>query len=160
MLEKINKKFEETGCDAIHGNLLYMDEETMTHPQRKWITKSTNIRTGNITAHPTLYVSKEAYKKLGLYNLKYKIAADYDFMVRLLTNKDIKLEYINEYLIYMRHGGTSSDGLKGYKKSLKDSYNVLKDNHIKFPAFISLLRIIKTLWQMVTAKFVKIEERK
>lgn len=145
-------------CDGIHGNLLFMDAETMTKPQRKWITKSTNIKTGNITAHPTLYLKKEVYDKLGLYNLKYKVVSDYDFMVRLLLDKDITLKHINEYLVYMRIGGASTQGLKGYLYNLKESYQILKDNKVRFPAFISFLRIIKTLSQMITAKFFKIKE--
>ena len=57
----------------------------------------------------------------------------------------------------MRLGGASSNGIKGYLYNLKESYRVLKDNNIKFGAIISFIRIIKTIWQMVTAKFVKIK---
>jgi len=158
ILKTISETIEKTNCDGIHGNLLYMDEETMTKPQRKWVTKSTNIRRGNITAHPTLYLKKEIYDKLGLYDLKYKVVADYNFMVKLLLNKNINLVHINEYLIYMRLGGVSSNGLKGYVYSLKESYKVLKDNNVKHAAIISFIRIIKTVWQMITAKFIKIKE--
>lgn len=158
VLKTISETIEKTNCDGTHGNLLYMDEETMTKPQRKWITKSTNIKTGNITAHPTLYLKKEVYDKLGLYDLKYKVVADYNFMVKLLLNKDINLVHINEYLIHMRLGGVSSNGIKGYIYNLKESYIALKDNNIKFAAIISFIRIIKIVWQMVTAKFVKIKD--
>ena len=158
VLSTIAKTIEEKNCDGIHGNLLFMDAETMTKPQRKWITKSTNIRTGNITAHPTLYLKRKVYDKLGLYNLKYKIVADYDFMVKLLLDKDIKLVHINKYLIHMRVGGTSTEGLKGYIRNLKESYLVLKDNKVRFALFISFLRIIKTIGQMIKAKFMKKDE--
>ena len=158
ILSKIASTIAKNNCDGIHGNLLFMDAETMTKPQRKWITKSTNIKTGNLTAHPTLYLKKEVYDKLGLYNLKYPIVSDYDFMVRLLLDKDINLVHINEYLIHMRIGGTSTSGLKGYYNNLKESYNILKDNHVRFPAFISFIRVIKTILQMITAKFEKIKE--
>lgn len=158
VLNTIAQTIKEKECDGVHGNLLYMDEETMTKPQRKWITKSTNIKTGNVTAHPTLYLKREVYDKLGLYDLKYRVVSDYDFMVKLLTDKSIKLEHINEYLIHMRLGGASSAGLKGYLYNLKESYQILKDNKIKFAAIICVIRIIKTIWQMITAKFVKIKE--
>ena len=158
VLKIIEETIRQNNCDGIHGNLLYMDSATMTKPQRKWITKSTNIKTGNITAHPTMYLKKEVYDKNGLYNLKYKIVSDYDFMVRVLVDKDIKLIHINRYLIHMRIGGASSAGIKGYLYNLKESYIILKDNNIKFPIFICILRIIKTIWQMIAAKFVKIKE--
>ncbi|MBE5820672.1 MAG: glycosyltransferase [Clostridiales bacterium] len=104
ILEIISETVEKNKCDGIHGNLLYMDYETMSKPQRKWITKSTNVKTGNILAHPTLYLTKEAYDKMGLYDLKYKVVSDYDFMVKLLLNKEINLVHINKYLIHMRIG--------------------------------------------------------
>ena len=158
VLGKIAETVETNKCDGVYGNLLYMDHETMSKPKRKWITKSTNVRTGNILAHPTLYLKKEVYDEMGLYDLKYKVVSDYDFMVKLLISKKYNLVHIKEYLIHMRLGGASSAGLKGYLYNLKESYQILKDNKIKFAAIISVIRIIKTIWQMITAKFVKIKE--
>ena len=156
VLNIIEETIRNNDCDGIHGNLLYMDSETMTKPQRKWITKSTNIKTGNIMAHPTMYLKREVYDKKGLYDLKYKIVSDYDFMVKVLIDKNIKLIHINKYLIHMRLGGASSAGIKGYLRNLKESYIILKDNKIKFPIIICVIRIVKTILQMITAKLVKV----
>jgi len=154
VLSKIASSIKNS--DGIHANLLYMDPETMKKPVRKWITKSTNIRKGNITAHPTLYLKKEVYQEIGNYNLDYKIVADYDFMIRLLKDNKYKLEYINEYLIHMRAGGVSSNGIKGYVNNLKEAYKVLKNNKIRPACLIIIIRIFKTVWQMVKAKFTKV----
>lgn len=156
VLSKIANAIKKTNSDGIHANLLYMDPETMTKPVRKWITKSTNIRKGNITAHPTLYLKKEVYDEVGNYNLDYKIVADYDFMIRVLKDNKYKLEHINEYLIHMRAGGVSSNGLKGYVNNMKEAYKVLKNNKVKPAAIIVLIRIFKTIMQMVRAKITKI----
>lgn len=158
VLGEIAHTIENNKCDGIHGNLLYMDTETMTKPKRKWITKSTNIKKGNMMAHPTLYLKKEIYDKLGLYSLKYKVNADYNFMINLLSHKEIKLIYIDKFLIHMRLGGESSAGIKGYWKNLKEAYQILKDNKIRFALWIIMVRVIKTIWQMITAKFIKIKE--
>jgi glycosyltransferase len=109
---------------------------------------------GWIPAHPTLYLKKDVYNKIGLFNLKYKVVSDYDFMIRLGLNKNIKLFYIKDYLIHMRYGGASNNGLKGYLYNLKESYQILKDNKIKCALIVSLFRIIGTIFQMITAKFV------
>lgn len=156
VLSKIANIIKKTNSDGIHANLLYMDPETMTKPVRKWITKSTNIRKGNITAHPTLYLKKQVYDEVGNYNLDYKIVADYDFMIRVLKDNKYKLEHINEYLIYMRAGGVSSNGIKGYINNMKEAYKVLKNNKVKPAAIIVLIRIYKTIMQMVKAKITKI----
>lgn len=124
----------------------------MSKPKRIWKEKRDKVEKGWHPAHPTLYLKKEVYDKIGNYNLKYKIVADYDFMLRMLADKQIKLEYIDEYLVYMRIGGTSTDGIKGYKKNLKEAHQVLVANNIKHPYLVDFYRIIKTLKQMALAK--------
>jgi len=153
VLEKIVNKFKETNCDGTYANLVFMDEETMHIPKRIWREKRGKVQKGWHPAHPTLYLKKQVYDKIGMFNLKYKIAADFDFMLRMLLDKQIKLEYIDEYLVYMRIGGTSTDGIKGYKKNLKESHQVLVANNIKHPYMVDFYRIIKTLKQIFLSKF-------
>lgn len=153
ILEKIATKFSMTNCDGIYGNLIFMDEETMSKPQRIWKSKKGNMKFGWHPAHPTLYLKKDVYNKIGLFDLQYKIVADYDFMLRLMKDKSINLEYINEYLIYMRVGGVSTDGIKGYKKNLKESHQALVNNGIKNAYMVNILRILKTIKQMIMSKF-------
>lgn len=124
----------------------------MSIPQRIWKEKRGKVEYGWHPAHPTLYLKKEVYDKIGLYDLKYKIVADYDFMIRMLLDKEIKLECIDEYIVHMRVGGTSTEGFKGYKNNLKEAHQVLVKNNIKHPYFIDFYRIIKTLKQMMISK--------
>ena len=155
VLEKIVNKFTETNCDGTYANLVFMDEETMKIPQRVWKHPKGNYKMGWHPAHPTLYLKKSVYEKVGLFNLEYRIAADYDFMLRMMKMEDIKLEYIDDFIVFMRTGGTSTDGLKGYKKNLKESHKVLVNNNIKFAYLVDFKRIIKTLNEMVKSKIVK-----
>lgn len=157
VLKTIVNKFEETNCYGTYANLVFMDEETMSIPQRVWKSKKGKIKDGWHPAHPTLYLKREVYDKIGLFNLKYRIAADYDFMIRMMKDKDIKLEYIDKYIIYMRSGGTSTAGLKGYIKNLKEANLVLKNNNIKHPCLVNIKRIIKTINQMIKSKFIKLK---
>lgn len=153
VLETIVNTFEQTNCDGTYANLIFMDEETMIKPKRIWRNPKGKVKNGWHPAHPTLYLKKEVYNKIGLFNLQYKVVADYDFMLRMLQNKEIALQYIDEYLIYMRAGGTSTAGMKGYIRNLKESHQVLKDNHIKYPYFVDLLRIIRTIKQVILSIF-------
>lgn len=156
VLEKIVNKFMDEKCDGTYANLIFMDEKTMTNPQRIWKSANGKIENGWHPAHPTLYLKKEIYDKVGLFNLKYKICADYDFMIRMIKDESIKLKYINDYIVYMRLGGTSTNGIKGYIKNLKEANIVLKDNNIKYPYIVNIKRICKTIKQMLLSKFIKI----
>ena len=118
----------------------------MKKPLRNFIPKTGNYKVGWYPPHPTLYLKKDIYKRYGLYDLKYKIAADYDFMLRIMKN-NVKLSYINDYLICMRGGGVSTNGFKGYFKSFNESLKVLRHNNIKCPLFVNILRTFNILKQ-------------
>ncbi len=148
ILEKIVYQLKKNNADGIYGDLIFMDEETMTKPQRIWKSPKGKVEFGWHPAHPTLYLKREIYDKIGMFDLQFKICADYDFMIRMLQDKEIKLDYLEEYLVFMRVGGTSTAGIKGYIKNLKESHQVLVKNKIKFPYFVDFLRIIKTIKQM------------
>lgn len=72
--------------------------------------------------HPTLYLKKSVYDKYGLYKTDYRISADYEFMIRILKNKKVKLSYLPEVLIYMSHGGTSTNSLGAYLAGMKEGH--------------------------------------
>lgn len=155
VLNNIVDRFQKTNCDGTYANLIFMDEETMKKTVRIWRNSTGKLEKGWHPAHPTLYLKKEVYDKIGDFNLKYRIVSDYDFMIRLMKEKSIKLEYIDEYIIHMRAGGTSTAGVKGYLKNLEESHRVLVDNKIKGPYLVDLRRIMKTLKEMLISKFKK-----
>lgn len=144
----IAEKFKTQNCDAVYSDLMFMDAETMSKPIRKWISKTGNYKFGWHPPHPTLYVKKEVYDNIGSFDLQFKIAADYDFMIRLMKSSK-KLEYIPKTLVYMRAGGVSTNGLSGYINNLKEAHRVLKKNKIPCAIFVDIIRIIKTLFQFI-----------
>ena len=154
VLSLINKNLEKSDYNGVHADLLYVSED-LKEPKRKWVAKEGKIKNGWMPAHPTLYLKKEVYEKKGLYDLNFKIVSDFDFIVRICNDSSIKLKYIPENLIYMRLGGVSSAGIKGYIKNVKEANKVLKHNNIKFSEFVIFKRFIKTILQYINAKFVK-----
>ena len=153
VFKQIIECFENEKCDGTYSDLKILDEN-LNKVVRRFKAKKGNYKLGWYPPHPTLYLKKEVYEKYGNYDLNYRIAADYDFMLRIMKNK-IKLSYIKDDLVYMRSGGASTDGLKGYKKSFKESINVLKKNNIKFPYLVNYLRTFKIFKQIIIGKFSK-----
>ncbi len=87
--------------------------------------------------HPSSFVRIDVYNKLGLFNQQYKIAADYDFVMRCVEDK-INIRYIDEIICNFRDGGISNTN---WKKSLKESLIIKKiyDNSRIIP-YITFLR--------------------
>ena len=146
VISKMVAIMEKEGTDGVHGDLNYMDGEKII---RKWRNGQGSIRTGWMPGHPTLYLKKEVYEKYGLYKMDYRISADYEFMIRILKDKQVKLSYIPEVLIKMAHGGTSTKSLGAYLEGMKEGHRALKENGVKFAFVTDILRTLRVLKQFL-----------
>ena len=138
---------DDPECVGAHADLIYATEEKVVRYWKMGPQKS--IRWGWMPGHPTLFLKKEIYEKYGMYNPDYTIAADYEFMIRFLKNKENKLVYLPEVIIRMYYGGTSTSNSGSYLLSLKEGHRALKDNGIKGAMIIDFLRTCRVLTQFV-----------
>lgn len=143
-IEKIVDAIVDSGMDGAHSDLVYCKDGRII---RKWKMGEGDIKQGWMPAHPTLFLKKEVYQKYGGYKENYKCAADYEFMVRILKNQDVKLKYIPETLVSMFYGGTSSGGIRSYWVSFKEGIKALKENEVKDAYRITLKRMCKVVRQ-------------
>ena len=90
-------------------------------------------------------LKREVYEKYGLYKTDYRIAADYEFMVRFLNEN--RIAYIPETLISMYYGGTSNNDIVSYFRSFTEGNRALRESVYKFCLGISLIRTIRVLLQ-------------
>ncbi len=63
------------------------------------------LRRGWMPPHPTFFVKRNIYEQYGAFDNTFKIAADYDIILRFLGKYQISTHYIPEVLIKMRLGG-------------------------------------------------------
>lgn len=148
LISAIEKGDVDGDCRYVgaHCDLYYMDGEKIV---RKWKMGQGYIGQGWMPGHPTLFLKREIYEKYGLYNTKYMISADYEFMTRFLKNPDNRLAYVPEVLVGMYYGGTSTNGAGSYLKSLKEGHQALKENNYSHAWLIDLKRTLRVLKQFV-----------
>lgn len=154
VLSIIADTFMRNKCDAIYSDLLFKDQN-MEKIERVWKAGKGSIHTGWHPPHPTLYIKSDVFRRTGEFKLKYSIAADFDFMVRLMKMPDLKICYIPQCLIFMRIGGASTGGLKNYLRSLKQSGDSLKENGEGPVIVINGCRIVRVLLQFAKGKMVR-----
>lgn len=134
------------GTDGVHGDLIYRkDGKTI----RTWHQGQGKLVTGWMPGHPTLYLKRNIYEKYGMYKEDYKIAADYEFMVRCLKEGTVRLSYLPEVLVYMEYGGTSNRSLGAYIESFKEGHRALKENKVRFTWFTDICRTVRVLTQFL-----------
>jgi glycosyltransferase len=152
VLSNIKRTLLNTNLDGVYGNLLYF-REIKEIPNRTWISctfEYKKLRWGWMPPHPTMFLKRNVYLLAGLFDTSYKIAADYDFILRIFKNQQFKLQFENQFIICMRYGGISSNWRNQLKKSRED-YKVLLNNGFIFPALTLLVKILRK-----TVQFKKI----
>ena len=148
-------ELERTKADFIYGNGLFVDIEDTNRIVRNWISGSyakDKVRRGWLPLHPTVYIRREALMKWGLYDESFKIAADSDFLVRYLYETDLKVAYLNEYIVRMRMGGLSTDRKRMKQKWAEDMR--LYRAHGFNPYWALMLKIVSKVPQFIKAKFM------
>lgn len=88
------------------------------------------LRKGWMPPHPTLYLRREVFDRWGLYDTGFRIAADYDAMLRYLVRGRIRLAYIPEVLVCMRMGGESNRSLGRVVRKSREDYRAICKNRV------------------------------
>jgi len=114
VLSKIAAAFEVSDADCCYGDLCYVKQLDTSKIVRYW--RSAPFRPGLFgkgwcPPHPTFFVKRLVYERLGGFKLDLKIAADVELMARFLEVGRISSYYIPEVLVHMRMGGASNRSL-------------------------------------------------
>lgn len=137
------RAIQNQGCAGAHANLVYAEGNRIV---RRWEMGQGNIREGWMPGHPTLFLRREVYEHYGLYKTDYQVAGDYEFMVRILKDDEVKLAYVPETIIRMFYGGTSTK-MKGYLTSLREGHRALTENGIPSAWQIDFRRMVRVMRQ-------------
>jgi len=117
--------------DCVFGDLIYTD--TDENIKRTWKGSAFNkgvFKKGWMPAHPTFYCRRSVYEKLGLYDDSFKIAGDFELMLRFLEKHNIRSKYIPRTLVNMKVGGASNNGIKSKLDILKEEFRAFNQNNI------------------------------
>jgi glycosyltransferase len=110
--------------DAVYGDLQYVSAIDPSKVIRLWKSgqySKERLKRGWMPPHPTFYMKRDCYEKFGAFDLNYRIAGDYDSLLRYLWAGNISMSYCEHVLIKMRVGGASNRSLKNiWRKSCED----------------------------------------
>ena len=131
IIEMIAEAFDQANCDAVYGDLVYVSKTDTSKVVRYWKSNPFDVRRfrhGWMPPHPTLFMAREVYKKYGVFNLKYRIASDYDLMLRTVGSGELTCEYLPHIITKMRIGGASNKSLKNIWQKSYEDWQALKQN--------------------------------
>ena len=151
VLSNVAKEIGE--LDGVYGDIHFVNPADLTKSVRKYSSKSfstSKMKMGFMPAHPSFYCRKKVFDKVGLYDTSFKIAADFEFLLRALYIHGIKTKYIPLDFVTMRTGGISTSGLQSHKKILLEHLKAYRKNGVKSNPFLEGMRYAFKLGEMVS----------
>ncbi|KRW64912.1 glycosyl transferase [Pseudomonas sp. TTU2014-066ASC] len=143
----------DPALEVLMGDVDFVSDEDLNKPVRVYRATGFRpwmLRLGLMPPHPAVFVRKSAYERIGLYKLGYKIAADFDFLVRLLLIGGAKYRVSGAHWVRMRTGGASTAGWRSNLISTREMLRSLRENDVFSCTPLLLLRLpIKLLRQVL-----------
>lgn len=124
VLQRVAEVFRENErnndiVDAVYGDVHYVKPENLRRCVRYYSSKGfcrSRMKMGFMPAHPSFYCRREIYNRYGLFDTQFKIAADFELLLRLIYIHRIKTRYLEMDFVTMRTGGASSSGFASHRK--------------------------------------------
>lgn len=152
---------KEYTIDALYGDVHYVDSQDTNKIVRFYssrLFRRSWMRFGFMPAHPSFYCRKETYDRYMIkgcyFNTSYKIAADFENLLRMIFVHKIKTIYIKKDFVTMRTGGASSSGITSHKQINKDHLRALKENGINSNYFFLSIRYLYKILELIYSKIM------
>lgn len=152
VLSTIANFFKHNDAEAIYGDIHFINDKNPDKCVRYYSSaffRPWLLRFGFMPAHPSFYVRREVYEKYGLYSLDYKIASDYDMMVRLFHKYKIRAKYIKKDFVTMRIGGVSTKNIRNRILITREDVKACKNNGMYTNSFFISIKYFYKIFEFI-----------
>ena len=161
VLETIAREFVSPAApDAIYGDVHYVDEKDITKVVRYYSSKkftSKRMCMGYMPAHPSFYVRRECYERYGTFDTTFRVAADFENLLRMIYINKIRTRYVAKDFVAMRMGGASSSGLKSHLRIVSDHFEAFRKHGLTPSYVLYFLRYVKKLFEFSKKNRAKVD---
>jgi len=158
ILKQIADEFQQnTKLDAVYGDVHFVNPDNLNKCVRYYsskIFKRNLMRLGFMPAHPSFYMRKKCFEKYDLYKIDYKIAADFEFLLRVIFKNKICIKYLPIDMVTMRTGGASTSGIKSHIRIMKEHLRAFRENEIYTNVLLLSLRYFYKIGEIIQSKLI------
>lgn len=104
---------------------------------------------GMMPPHPSVFIRRCYYQKYGIFNTGFRIAADFDLLLRFILQQRINYKYIPKTFVKMRVGGISTKGMSSNMLLNKEILESCKKNKVKTNYFFIYLKYLIKIFQFI-----------
>lgn len=134
VISRIASVFKQyPGINAAYADVIFTDREDLGKVTRYYSSrhfKPWMFKFGFQPAHPTFYAKRDLFAQYGLYSTRYKIAGDFELLMRFLYIHKVKALYVKDVWVKMRMGGVSTAGLKSLLRLNGEILHACRSNEV------------------------------
>jgi glycosyltransferase involved in cell wall biosynthesis len=154
VIESISRLFSQNlHLDSVIGDVLYVKSNIPNKVIRHYSSKSFkpyHFRFGIMPPHASFYVKRKYFSELGYYKINYRIAADFELLLRFFFVNGISYKYLKINMVTMRMGGVSTRGLKSIYTLNSEILKACRDNNVYSNIMMIyskyILKVFQFLW--------------
>ena len=150
ILRKVAITMQDKNIDAVYGDVHYVHDNDLKKCVRYYSSKPFRrmwMRFGFMPAHPSFYCRREVYEKYGTFDLSYKVAADFECLLRLIFVNRIRTKYLPVDFVTMRTGGASTRGFASHKQIMRDHQLAFKRNGVYSNVIMECMRYVYKIYE-------------
>jgi glycosyltransferase involved in cell wall biosynthesis len=154
IVSQVAGAFEDQSIDVVFGDLVFVDPLNLSKVVRKYSSANwhpAKFAWGFMPAHPTVFIRRKYYQLFGLFKTDYKIAADYELLIRFLYVHKLRYRYLPLTMVKMRRGGVSSRSWKSNVILNEEIIRACRENGIKTNVFKIYPKYFKKLFELFTS---------
>jgi glycosyltransferase len=152
VLAAVAARLEETGADALYGDLDYVAADGTGRVVRRWRSGEMGPRSflrGWMPPHPTFFLAQSVYDEHGVYSLNLRSAADYELMLRMLHKHRIRAAYIPDVLVKMQTGGMSNASWTNRLRANREDRAAWRMNGLRPMPWTLVIKPLRKLGQWI-----------
>ena len=134
VLSLVASRMQDHNLDALMGDVVYFNERDSSHIVRRYRSDRFHPRRlawGWMPAHPALFLRQEVVQRIGLFKTDYRIAGDFEFIVRAFHNHSLRYLHFPEVLVRMQTGGVSTSGWRAKIRLNQEVLRACRENGLK-----------------------------
>lgn len=141
VISRVADQFSDKNVDLVYGDVSFFSEFAIHKIKRVYQSdqlSEENLAWGKMPAHPAMFVRSRIYDLVGNFETDFEIAADYEFVCRIVKIPNLKTIYLPDILVRMQVGGVSTGGFRNTVKLNKEVLRALRHNGIYSNLFMIL----------------------
>ncbi len=155
VIEQVAEAFLNKDIEAVYGDVRFVNQDNLDKTVRYYSSKNFSpkrFRFGFMPAHPTFFTYKKYFEAFGYYKTDYKIAADFELLVRFLYAHKLKATYLHLDFMKMRMGGASTASVKSNWILNKEIVRGCAENDIRTCMPLLMLKYFIKVFELIFTK--------